>query len=247
MLCVAGAKGPMIFEEDEEYIRKLTPGTVRKVATVCSLCGRKRTVRYSDVLKAQRTMCQSCVNVWNRTLPMIGKTYGRLLVLEFLGLKKVGGGKGSSELRCRCSCGTEVILDPGRILSGHTTSCGCAKRELVGPLHPAYRHDVTPEERQSNHWQRFSPQYGAWRLAVFERDKFTCQCCGKRGKKLTAHHLNNFAEHPVERFDVDNGVTLCKKCHKAFHVAFMGGYRKKCTKNDFALFIADRANNKEKK
>lgn len=57
-----------------------------------------------------------------------------------------------------------------------------------------------------------------WRLAVFERDNFICQCCGwDKGKILQAHHIKNFSNHPHLRLDIDNGITLCKHCHDPHH------------------------------
>lgn len=56
-----------------------------------------------------------------------------------------------------------------------------------------------------------------WRKAVFERDNFTCQKCGRKGGYLVAHHIFNFAEYPELRFAIDNGITLCKECHWEFH------------------------------
>lgn len=36
-------------------------------------------------------------------------------------------------------------------------------------------------------------EYKNWRKNVYERDNYTCQCCGKHGK-LNAHHLISFAD-----------------------------------------------------
>jgi len=69
---------------------------------------------------------------------------------------------------------------------------------------------ITPE----NHRIRQSTEYKQWRLDVFTKDKFTCQCCGdNKGGNLHAHHKYNFSDYLELRFDVDNGITLCDKCH----------------------------------
>lgn len=63
------------------------------------------------------------------------------------------------------------------------------------------------------HMARNNTYYKEWVRKVFERDNYTCQCCGKRGGNLNAHHLYNFSEHEELRYDINNGITLCEKCH----------------------------------
>ncbi len=62
-------------------------------------------------------------------------------------------------------------------------------------------------------------KYEKWRSAVFKRDNFQCQFCGIRASKgrivrLNAHHIKSFADFTKKRFNINNGITLCKKCHK---------------------------------
>jgi len=70
-------------------------------------------------------------------------------------------------------------------------------------------------------------EYKDWRFGVFKRDKFTCQECGQVRVDLEVHHKIPFREIQAkhgfsnhieaincnELWDINNGITLCKKCH----------------------------------
>jgi hypothetical protein len=64
---------------------------------------------------------------------------------------------------------------------------------------------------------RLSIESRIWREAVFSRDNWGCQSCGKRGGNLNAHHIKPFSTYPDLRFAIDNGKTLCVLCHKLEH------------------------------
>ena len=81
----------------------------------------------------------------------------------------------------------------------------------------------TDEEREKDR-SLYGDKYNEWRNEVFARDNYTCQCCGNnKGGNLNAHHLNGYAWCKDERLNVDNGITLCKECHRLFHSIYGKG------------------------
>ena len=79
-----------------------------------------------------------------------------------------------------------------------------------GERNPNWKGGITSEYER----MRKSKEYELWRIAVFTRDNFTCQDCDdKTGGNLEAHYIKSFADYPELRVAIDNGVTLCEKCH----------------------------------
>lgn len=62
---------------------------------------------------------------------------------------------------------------------------------------------------------RGSIEWKIWREKVFKRDNYLCQMpsCTHSEKFLEPHHIKKFSKYRNLRFDVNNGVTLCRVCH----------------------------------
>ena len=93
-----------------------------------------------------------------------------------------------------------------RMLENNPTKCGSLNPNWKG----GYRSD-----RQKIMGRK---EYSSWRTSVYERDDYICQECGKKGNEtggyLNAHHIKKYSEFPELLFDVNNGITLCQKCHR---------------------------------
>ena len=69
--------------------------------------------------------------------------------------------------------------------------------------------------RRNRDWQ--DPVYQQWRRSVLERDDYRCQMpgCNRKVRKhnLEVHHIKRWADSYALRYEVSNGITLCKGCH----------------------------------
>ena len=93
-----------------------------------------------------------------------------------------------------------------------------------GKNNPAWKGGITPLRRTIRRCLKMR----LWIKKIFERDDYTCLACGKRGGDLHADHIKTFASI-LDKFsirsismalkcnylwDISNGQTLCKSCHK---------------------------------
>lgn len=102
--------------------------------------------------------------------------------------------------------------------TGLTTKAAAVFERFIEDIKYQKQHPHAYRVPDSSKEIRNSQEYREWRAAVYERDHYTCQNCGQVGGTLNAHHIKSFARHPELRLDVNNGVTLCKSCHKLAHV-----------------------------
>jgi transposase-like protein len=95
------------------------------------------------------------------------------------------------------------------------------RKANLGEKRYNWKGGITGERRR----QRLSMYMRDAREACFRRDDYTCRACGQRGGKLNAHHVWPFQRFPDLKYEVSNLVTLCKKCHDAFHNAAGGAVK----------------------
>lgn len=94
-----------------------------------------------------------------------------------------------------------------------------------------------------------SPAWKKWRKLVYARDQHRCVLCKagahtlhQIGSWLEPHHIHMRRHHPELTFDVDNGVTLCRQCHKKIrtrekaHEAWFMGYVIKTKRRGYPVY-----------
>lgn len=85
--------------------------------------------------------------------------------------------------------------------------------QLDGENNPNWKGGISSEIDKI----RYSSEMKTWRKKVYIRDNYTCQKCKIRGGRLCSHHIENFSSVEELRFDIDNGIILCKEHHNQFH------------------------------
>jgi len=174
-----------------------------------------------------------------KLIDISGNKYGRLTVIKRATMDH------QPKWLCICDCGKEVITSGLHLKSGHTKSCGCLLKESrinnikkvpirYGKEHPSYNHEISDEDRVKGRFL-FKKELEDWRKQVFERDEYTCKFCCKKGSPLNAHHLDGYHWCKEKRFETNNGITLCEKCHTEFHKKY--GYRNN-TQEQFWQFLS---------
>lgn len=81
---------------------------------------------------------------------------------------------------------------------------------------------------------RNTKEYRTWRAHVVRRDA-VCQVCGSR-KERHAHHLDDANTNPEIKFEVSNGITLCRTHHTMLHTVFNQSYLTSCSVKDYDDF-----------
>lgn len=176
---------------------------------ICS-CGEEALGRLYDIRTGHR--CSKCSGNKVYTLQEIQNTYSEcgceLLEEDVTNFSQ-------RKLKFKCTCGNEGCkLYYDFLDNPYCRDCGIKRR--TGENHQNYNPELTNDERIT---KRKYNEYEVWRQLVFERDNYTCQCCGDdKGGNLHAHHLDGYNWCVERRTNTSNGITLCENCHTEFHL-----------------------------
>lgn len=163
-----------------------------------------------------------------------------------IALSKVMSGSGNRFYGKKHNEETKKIIKEKRALQDMSWRIGILKpREIKQKISQTKREQKLTGEK-CHLWKggttplkmliRSSSKSIEWRKSVFEKDNFTCQLCEKRGGDLEVDHFpKTFADifylnkitsiqesfDCKEFWDIENGRTLCKPCHKVVTYGFI--------------------------
>jgi len=136
-----------------------------------------------------------------------------------------------AKLNYICSCGNKSKITFKSFLNGNRCK-ECSSEKRKGENHHNWNSERT--ERQRRLGRGADGPIRKWARHVKKRDDNTCVKCGISEEIMVAHHIESYDAKEELRFDVSNGATLCRRCHKSFHMTY--GYKNN-TKSQFGEFL----------
>jgi len=209
------------FEVFGYYSDDLKSKSNRRVIHNCEICNKERELIYFQAIKTK--YCHSCAAKINNA---------KTEVKQKISIAHKGK-KFSLVTRHKMSTSAKIKV----FTDEHRRNMGLSHLgQLLGRLNPNYIDGRKPLSGMI----RTCPEANIWRKEIFKRDNFICQKCGEHTQDLEAHHLIRFSiilskflkEYnqfsPIEDkeelislaikyqpfWDISNGITLCKSCHR---------------------------------
>lgn len=120
-----------------------------KTRWVCRCdCGAEQAILSNNLVSGTATSCGCKPS--QEAVDHTGKTFGRLFVLRRAPDFHRTSGKAIPAWVCVCGCGNECVVRAMQLVSGHTQSCGCLRKEVS-------------REKCTTHGMKESPEYIVWK------------------------------------------------------------------------------------
>lgn len=180
----------------------------RLAVNVKHKCGKVLAIRWANFTsKSRPTQCKCNGNyIWTpqEFENFINKYHKNIKILNTL-----DGPAYLTDIKCKCKiCGNEWTTKANCLLRKKNYHClECLRLSKFNP-------NLTEEDRRT---KRDYAEAKNWKKKVYKKDNYICQHCNKKNKSIVAHHLNGWNWDIENRFNIDNGITLCEKCHNEFH------------------------------
>src|SRR3990167_4410991 len=163
----------------------------KAVKIECLCCGKERKVYYSDIQRGRGKYCnRKCWDKYKRKIP------------ELVKCKECQSNFTDTYSQYKKFCSRKCYADWQK---GKPTYPNILGKRGIKPR--TYHKKKRPKHGGA--------EYNDWRIAVWKRDKFICQRCGKTANKLKkekvkicADHIKPFCNYPKLRYEINNGITL---------------------------------------
>jgi 5-methylcytosine-specific restriction endonuclease McrA len=194
-------------------------------------CGKEFVSTWKSTIRKLSCGCIKMLNKQSSILHMhlLNSKFGKLQPLKCF-IKN-----NETYVLCRCDCGNTKTIR-GMHLKNSTRSCGCLAKEnmykigkINGPEKGCYNHSLTEKDRleQKHRYRTLNPELEQWKNFFRKKYDYTCQICKIKTKKIQVHHFSSWSTDIENRFNLENGTTICKSCHIAFHKKYGKGNNNK--------------------
>lgn len=201
----------------------------------------KNNPNYKTGKSYKQFFCKICINPISRSNVYSGQKMCRCCMNQIRGFNQ----RKIINLNC-IDCGKPISLAS---YYGNKRCQSCHAKNLwklhifkikKGKNHPSYIDGRT----KIQHKIRNQKIYSNWVKKCFWRDNYTCQLCGQRGGNLNVHHklplativklyrIKNWkqAQKCKLLWDINWGITLCRKCHETIDIQLRNSKFGKSTK-----------------
>ena len=181
-------------------------------------------------------ICSLENNLSRQKMDLSNQKFGDLTVIKYDEDKSKE--KGKNYWVCKCKCGEIDSICIGALREGQKT-CGNRSYHQSGEYNPNWNggNSITNKELRKD------SDYSKWRQKILELDNYKCQCCGGI-QELEVHHIRSFKDNEALRYDISNGIVLCKPHHSTTRI---GSYHNIYGIRDFTLLELEKYINNERK
>ena len=167
-------------------IKQVGEGKSGKTDWLCKCeCGNEVVKSRRYLLRGQKCSC-GC-----RTDNLKGKRFGRLIAIEKVDNK----GKRGVFWLCKCDCGNKTVVSSDHLKKGHTSSCGCYRREI-----PSTRGHGLTHTRLFNIWNGMKER-------CYNQNNYHYKYYGARGIKICDEWLGENGLINFYNWAMSNGYT----------------------------------------
>jgi len=191
----------------------------KSVKVICTQCGKDIYLQPHRIRKAKQFFCDR-------------KCKGQYMAGYKIGIRDINY-KHNFNIVCEF-CGQDCYQKPSQInnFNHHFCCQSCYSAWNISENHSRWIKDRSQLLSSIRQTVVTFGWYYKWVKGVYKRDRHQCKLCYRRNCKVNAHHIVTFVDIiatlssqeidllisnkviPNILIDMDNGITLCEKCHR---------------------------------
>ena len=121
----------VVVRRENDYV---SPSGYHRTQWLCKCsCGNERVVDASTLMGGHSLSCgcyKAEITSQNTLIDIIGKRFGRLIVVKKIEDHTTAGGRKIPRYLCNCDCGNTHVATSSSLLSESVKSCGCLQQDM---------------------------------------------------------------------------------------------------------------------